>query len=103
MRLSARQKRAIRHLWKSEFSLEEVCDEMELSTDTFVSRGEACEVRRFTLDVLHSIATDMALPERTPHDIYLPSESEIRVAAARIRAGWTQQEREERLKSAWRG
>ena len=41
MRLSARQKRAIRHLWKSEFSLEEVCDEMELSTDTFVSRGEA--------------------------------------------------------------
>lgn len=82
--LTANQKRAIRRLWK--------CD---------LTRLEIAEELGFTPEQLDAAAVALALPERDEPVVYLPSREEIRLATARIRAGWSQAEREARLNAAW--
>jgi hypothetical protein len=83
MNLTPNQKRALRHLWKGELTLEEIAEEM-------------C----FSAEQLDAAVALLGLPEREETDIYLPTREEILLAAAEIRAGWTQAEREARLASA---
>lgn len=85
MRLTPNQKRAIRHLWKGELTLGEIAEELGL-----------------TLQQLDEIALRLDLPDRPDSNVFLPSREEILLAAAAIRAGWTQAEREARLVGGWR-
>lgn len=82
--MTPNQKRALRHLWKGELTLEEIAEEMGFS---------AAE--------LDAAAEVMGLPERRETDVYLPTREEILLAAAAIRAKWTPAEREARRASAW--
>lgn len=84
MILTANQKRQLRHLWKGELTYEEIADEMGFSEDTL---GVAVKF--------------LGLPERDTSNVYMPTPADIRLAAAKIRAAWTQEEREDRLKAAW--
>jgi hypothetical protein len=84
-RARANEKRRLRHLWKGELTLEEICDEMGM--------GESA---------LLEFATSLGLGERPEFDVYMPSPEQIRLAAAEIRAGWTTAELEARRMS-WRG
>lgn len=86
MKLSPNQKRAIRHLWKGELTMAEIAEEMQ-----------------FTAEELAAAAATLNLPERVDPDVYLPTSAEIRWAAAQIREGWSQAEREARLCAAWSG
>lgn len=83
MKLTPNQKRALRHLWKGELTLDEIAEEM-------------C----FTAEELDVAVALLGLPEREETDVYLPTREEILLAAAQIRAGWTQAEREARLAAA---
>jgi hypothetical protein len=76
----ANQKRRLRRLWKSDASWEEICEEMGLESES-----------------LRAFAGSLGLHDRPDPDCYLPTESEIRQAAASIRMGWSQAEREARL------
>jgi len=76
----ANQKRRLRRLWASDSSIEEICEEIEMS---------AADLLLF--------AASLGLESRDQPDCYLPSPLEIRLAAARIRMGWSQSEREARL------
>lgn len=49
------------------------------------------------LEALLAYAATLGLSDRVEPDVYVPTEAEIRMAAARIRMGWTQAEREARL------
>lgn len=80
MTLDPNQKRAIRHLWKGELTLEEIAEEMHLSMEQLRAEAEALE-----------------LPERDETEVYLPNREEILMAAAEIRSKWTPAEREARL------
>lgn len=46
---------------------------------------------------LRDYAATLGLHDRPEPDCYLPTESEIRIATAEIRMGWSQAEREARL------
>jgi len=83
MILTANQKRQLRHLWKGELTYEEIADEMGFSQDLL---GEA---------VLF-----LGLPDRDTSNVFMPTSADIRLAAAKIRAEWSQDEREDRLKAA---
>jgi len=85
MTLTPNQKRAIRHLWKGELTMEEIAEEMG-----------------FTPAQLEAAAASLGLPARLESDVYLPTRDEIRREAAKIRAGWTPPEREARLAWSWR-
>ena len=80
MRLDANKKRAIRRLWRSDLSWDEICSDLACSS-------QQLEDMRFHL----------GLPEREDPDTYIPTPEEIRVKCAEIRQGWTEQEREARL------
>jgi hypothetical protein len=84
MILSPNQKRALRHLWKGELTMQEIAEEMA-----------------FSAEQLTAAAAMLNLPERDDPDVYLPSPEEIRLAAAQIRSEWSQAEREARLAAAW--
>lgn len=84
-RARANEKRRLRHLWKGELTLAEICEEMEM--------GEA---------ELLAFADYLELDERPEIDVYLPTPEEIRLAAAEIRAGWTPAELEAR-RMPWHG
>jgi hypothetical protein len=84
-RARANEKRRLRHLWKGEYTLEEICEEMEL--------GEP---------ELLAFAATLGLGERPEIEVYLPTPEQIRLAAAEIRAGWTAAELEAR-RMAWFG
>jgi hypothetical protein len=76
----ANQKRRLSRLWVSESSLGEICEEMGMAEP---------ELLRY--------AATLGLTDRPEPDCYVPTPLEIKVAAAQIRAGWTQAERESRL------
>jgi len=80
MKLDARQKRSLRRLWKGDSSTEEILAEME-----------------FTLDQLEQAKAILGLPPRPEPEFFLPTQAEIRLECAKIRAGWHPSEREARL------
>lgn len=75
----ANLKRRLRRRWKSDASLDELATEFGV-----------------TLDELARMADDLGLGEREA-ECYLPTPEEIRLACARLRAGWSESERESRL------
>jgi len=75
----AKRKRQLRRLWGGDSTLEEICEQIGLSQ----------------ADVM-SLAARMRLGERRTPDFHLPTREEILLAAAQIRQGWTQAEREAR-------
>jgi len=83
MQLDANGKRRLRSLWIRPVTIEEISLEMDLS-----------------MSELARAAAMLGLPEREEPEVYMPTELQIKLAAAEIRASWTQQEREERLKAA---
>lgn len=83
MILDTNQKRALRHLWKGELTLEEIAEEMGFSPEQLDAAVEL-----------------LGLPERQEPDVYLPTREEILLAAAKIRAGWTPAELESRRRAS---
>jgi hypothetical protein len=77
----ANQKRKLRRLWSySDLSLEEVCDEMGMDEANLIS-----------------YAKSLGLEDRVEPHVFIPTPEQIRIAAAEIRAGWSEAERECRL------
>jgi hypothetical protein len=93
MKLTPNQKRAMRRLWRGGLTLDEIAEELSLSSVDF---GD-CETVDFTADVVVAIAEWMGLPERVDPNDYVPSPEQIRMACAEIRQGWTPSEREARI------
>jgi hypothetical protein len=79
----ANEKRKLHRLWAGDSTFAEICEEMAM-----------------TADAVHAFAASLGLGERAEPEFYLPSLEEIRLATARIRAGWSQTEREARLEAA---
>jgi hypothetical protein len=79
----ANEKRKLHRLWAGDSTFAEICEEMGMTADG---------VREF--------AASLGLGDRPEPEFYLPSPQEIRLQTARIRAGWTQTEREARLEAA---
>lgn len=75
----ANRKRRLRRRWKSDASLE------ELAAEFGVSHAE-----------LLGMAGDLGLGPREA-ECYLPSPEDIRLACAKLRAEWSESERESRL------
>lgn len=101
MKLTANQKRALRRLWSGDLDLLEIAEDLSFSTYLWLENGEECEVTTFDVATVVAAAKSLGLTERPQVEIFVPTLEQIRVAAAEIRAGWTQREREERLKHAW--
>lgn len=80
----ANRKRQLHRLWAGDSSLDEICDDLGLTED----------------EVLE-LAQSLGLPPRQEPEFFLPTTEEIRLACAKIRAGWTQMERESRRSAAW--
>jgi len=79
----ANEKRKLHRLWAGDSTFAEICEEMGMTADG---------VREF--------AASLGLGERAEPEFYLPTPAEIRLETARIRAGWSQTEREARLEAA---
>ena len=101
MKLTANQKRALRRLWSGDLDLLEIAEDLTFSTYLWVQAGEECEVTSFDVADVVAAAAELGLHERPQVEIFVPSPEQIRVAAAEIRAGWSEREREERRKGAW--
>jgi hypothetical protein len=76
----ANQKRRLRRLWASDSSWDEVCEEMGMGSEE-----------------LRAYAATLGLDVRPEPDCFIPTPLEIKKAAAEIRMGWSQAEREARL------
>jgi hypothetical protein len=74
-------KRRVRRLWSGDSTVEEICEEVGLSSEEFALLRE-----------------EMKLSERK--GFYCPDQETIRLECAKFRAGWTQAEREARLEGA---
>jgi hypothetical protein len=79
----ANKKRALRRLWASDSTNDEICEDLDLSGEEFAA-----------------LVVEMKLPERKEPTCYLPTPQEIRIETAKIRMGWSQEERESRLERA---
>jgi hypothetical protein len=101
VKLTANQKRALRRLWSGDLDLLEIAEDLTFSTYIWVQAGEECEVTSFDVADVVAAAAELGLHERPQVEIYVPTPEQIRVAAAEIRAGWSEREREERRKGAW--
>ena len=101
MKLTANQKRALRRLWSGDLDLLEIAEDLTFSTYIWMQAGEECEVTSFDVADVVAAAAELGLHERPQVEIFVPSPEQIRVAAAEIRAGWSEREREERRKGAW--
>jgi hypothetical protein len=99
--LTANQKRALRRLWSGDLDLLEIAEDLTFSTYLWMQGGEECEVASFDVAGVVAAAAELGLHERPQVEIFVPTPEQIRVAAAEIRAGWTEREREERRKGAW--
>lgn len=102
MKLTANQKRALRRLWDENLTLDEIASDLTFSTYEWSLAGEVAEVVEFDAVAVVAAAEVLLLGPR-PDVPPPPSQEEIRLAAAAIRAGWSQAEREARLKNAWGG
>lgn len=80
-RARANQKRRLRHLWKGELTIAEICDEMEMGRDEMLAFAES-----LGLDV----------EGRPEVECFIPTPEQIRLAAAEIRRGWTSAELDNR-------
>lgn len=76
----ANAKRRFRRLWAGDLTTQEICEELG-----------------WTIEAVHEFAASLGLSERVEPDVYIPSESEIRLVAAQIRMQWTPAEREARM------
>ncbi|NBW12102.1 MAG: hypothetical protein EBR82_29135 [Caulobacteraceae bacterium] len=77
----ANQKRKLRRLWSySDLSFGEVCEEIGMDAASLIA-----------------YAKSIGLQDRVEPLVFIPTPEQIRVAAAEIRAGWTEAERECRL------
>ena len=83
---AANLKRRLRMLWSGDSTIEEIADELVMAPAE-----------------IDALAVSMGLGERPEVDLYEPDEKTIRAACARIRAGWTPDERESRLVGPPRG
>lgn len=83
---AANLKRRVRRLWAGDLTMEEICDELGMPQDEFLA-----------------LAASLGLRDRPEPDVYIPSQEAIRLAAAQIRAGWSNAELEARRVSWWRG
>ena len=101
MKLTANQKRALRRLWSGDLDLLEIAEDLTFSTYIWMQAGEECEVTSFDVADVVAAAAELGLHERPQVEIFVPTPEQIRVAAAEIRAGWSEREREERRKGAW--
>jgi hypothetical protein len=101
VKLTANQKRALRRLWSGDLDLLEIAEDLTFSTYIWMQAGEECEVTSFDVADVVAAAAELGLHERPQVEIFVPSPEQIRVAAAEIRAGWSEREREERRKGAW--
>jgi hypothetical protein len=99
VKLTANQKRALRRLWEENLTLDEIASDLTFSTYEW---PEEAVVTEFDVPAVLRAAMFLCLGPR-PDVPPPPSQEEIRIAAAKIRAGWTQAERESRLRSAWGG
>jgi hypothetical protein len=79
----ANEKRKLHRLWAGDSTFAEICEEMAMPPDA---------VREF--------ASSLGLGHREEPEFYLPTPEQIRLETARIRAGWSQTEREARLEAA---
>jgi len=79
----ANEKRKLHRLWAGDSTFAEICEEMGMSEPAVLE-----------------FAALLGLGHREEPEFYLPSQEEIRLATARIRAGWSQTEREARLEAA---
>jgi hypothetical protein len=102
VKLTANQKRALRRLWDENLTLDEIASDLTFSTYEWSLKGEVAEVVEFDVPAVLGAAMFLCLGPR-PDVPPPPSPEEIRLAAAGIRAGWSQAEREARLKNAWGG
>jgi len=102
VKLTANQKRALRRLWDENLTLDEIASDLTFSTYEWGMNGEVADVEEFDVPAVLRAAMFLCLGPR-PEVPPPPSPEEIRLAAAGIRAGWTQAEREARLKNAWGG
>lgn len=82
---AANQKRRIRRLWAGDLTMEEICEEIGMPEAEFLAAAAA-----------------LGLRDRPEPDVYIPTPEQIRLAAAEIRAGWSQAELEAR-RVTWRG
>lgn len=82
----ANLKRRVRRLWAGDLTLDEICDEIGMQQDEFLA-----------------LAASLGLRDRPEPDVFLPTPEQIRIEAAKIRAGWTRVELESRRVSWWRG
>lgn len=80
----ANEKRRLRRLWVGELTTDEIAHEMGWSLETLLA-----------------VARSLGIPDRIEPDVYMPSEIEIKMAAASIRMSWTDAERDQRLRAAW--
>ena len=101
MKLTPNQKRALRRLSTGDLDLDEIAEELTFSTYEWSRAGEIAEVTEFTVETILEAARSLGLSERVQEEVYIPTPEQIRMTAAKIRAGWSPREREERLKSAW--
>lgn len=81
--MNPNQKRALKHLWKGELTIEEIAEEMGFTDEELAVAVEALQ-----------------LPPRVEPDTYIPTREQILMAAAEIRAKWTPAEREARRAAA---
>lgn len=76
----ANLKRRIRRLWAGDLTMQEICEEMEMSLEEVLEHARA-----------------LGLGERDDPDVFVPTPEQIRLEAAKIRMGWSESEREARL------
>ena len=82
---AANWKRRVRRLWAGDLTMQEICEEIGMPEDEFLAA-----------------AASLGLRDRPEPDVYIPTPEQIRLAAAEIRAGWSQAELEAR-RVIWRG
>lgn len=79
--IAANRKRKLQRLWDhSDLTIPEICEEMEMSEPDLLAYAQS-----------------LGFGERQDPEIFMPTPEEIRLAAAAIRATWSQSERESRL------
>lgn len=107
-KVGANVRRSLRRLWAGDMEFAELCDAVQPS-EASVQRaidaisgyagppaGEVASDMTLAAEDVLALAKEMGLGERVEPECYLPSQEEIRMASARIRSEWSQDERDAR-------